>query len=166
MSVGCYSEGPFGRTLYWRQDDVDEANLDVNECLSACRDEGYPFAGVEFGRECYCGNVLANGTLPLDSSSCDFPCSGDPSQTCGGAGALNLYVAKDLDSREPCKDGLPIPPVVYVNSFPWIIDERTNIFLEAPQLPPVLPRQQLHHQPQPLFLRQHRLPHLFSQRRK
>lgn len=57
-SVGCYSEGPNGRTLYWRNDDVDESSLDVNECLTACRNEGFPFAGVEFGRECYCGNVL------------------------------------------------------------------------------------------------------------
>jgi len=48
MPVGCYSEGPNGRTLYWQQDDVDSDNLDVNQCLSACRDEGFPFAGVEY----------------------------------------------------------------------------------------------------------------------
>lgn len=55
MPVGCYSEGPNGRTLYWQQDDVDAAHLDVNECLIACRDEGYPFAGVEFGSVPYHG---------------------------------------------------------------------------------------------------------------
>lgn len=53
---------------------------------------------------------LANGTQPLSSDSCDFPCSGDPTQTCGGAGALNLYVAKNLDTQMPCKDGL-LPPL-------------------------------------------------------
>ena len=60
--LGCYSEGPNGRTLNWQETDIDTENLDVDMCLAACRDDGYPFAGVEFGKECYCGVVL--GELP------------------------------------------------------------------------------------------------------
>lgn len=31
-----------------------------------------------------------------------MPCKGNPSETCGGPGRLSLYVAKDLESLEPC----------------------------------------------------------------
>lgn len=34
-----------------------------------------------------------------------MPCNGDAAQTCGGSGTLNLYVAKDLESLQPCNFG-------------------------------------------------------------
>ncbi|PMD34140.1 WSC-domain-containing protein [Hyaloscypha variabilis F] len=103
--MGCYSEGTNGRSLAWRQDQLSTTNLTVEECLFACKDGGYDFAGVEFGQECYCGVVLGNGTLPLPSSQCNMPCTGDSSETCGGPSTLDLYVAKDLESTEPCNGG-------------------------------------------------------------
>lgn len=57
-ALGCYSEGPNGRTLNWKQDELDGASLTVENCLTACKDEGYPFAGLEYGTECWCGVVL------------------------------------------------------------------------------------------------------------
>ena len=107
MPMGCYSEGTPGRSLAWRQDQLSTTNLTVEECLFACKDGGYSFAGVEFGQECYCGVVLGNGTAPVSSSLCNFPCTGNSSETCGGSGTLDLYVAKDLESNEPCNASPP-----------------------------------------------------------
>lgn len=53
QALGCYSEGPNGRTLGWKQDGVGGSGLTVELCLSTCKFGGYAFAGVEFGRECY-----------------------------------------------------------------------------------------------------------------
>lgn len=60
---------------------------------------------IEFGQECYCGVVLGNGTTPLASTSCNMPCKGDSTETCGGRNALNIYVATDLESSQPCQNG-------------------------------------------------------------
>lgn len=108
QSIGCYSEGSNGRSLAWRQDQVSSTSLTIESCLSACKKKGYSFAGVEFAQECYCGVVLGNGTLPVDGSQCNMPCTGDDSETCGGRGTLNLYVAKDMESTEPCNGTPPV----------------------------------------------------------
>ncbi|KAH8595600.1 WSC domain-containing protein [Bisporella sp. PMI_857] len=111
-ALGCYSEGTSGRSLVWRQDQVAEADLTINKCLAACKKGGYAFAGVEYGQECYCGVVLGNGTALVDSAQCDMPCTGNAAgvtDTCGGRGTLNLFIASDLESSEPC--GGPNPPV-------------------------------------------------------
>ncbi|KAE8451985.1 hypothetical protein EG329_002150 [Mollisiaceae sp. DMI_Dod_QoI] len=105
--LGCYSEGSSGRSLAWRQDQLSTTNLTVEACLYACKDAGFPIAGVEYGQECYCGVVLGNGTLPLSSSLCNKPCTGNSTETCGGSSTLDLYVALDLESSQPCQSGPP-----------------------------------------------------------
>jgi hypothetical protein len=81
--MGCYSENSTGRSLAWRQDQVSSASLTIETCLLACKKEGYSFAGVEFGQECYCGVVLGNGTLALPDGSCTFLCTGNVNETVG-----------------------------------------------------------------------------------
>jgi hypothetical protein len=56
-------------------------------CRSLCT--GYTYYGVEYGRECYCGNSFPSQT-PF-SQSCDMPCSGDAAQNCGGSNALKIF---------------------------------------------------------------------------
>jgi len=81
--MGCYSDNSTGRSLAWRQDQVGSTSLTIETCLLACKKEGYSFAGVEFGQECYCGVVLGNGTLALPDGSCTFPCTGNVNETVG-----------------------------------------------------------------------------------
>ncbi|CAG8980407.1 hypothetical protein HYALB_00003972 [Hymenoscyphus albidus] len=104
-AIGCYTEGTSGRSLVWRQDQVPSGSMTVKKCLSACKVGGYDFAGVEYAQECYCGVVLGNGTVPAPASECSMNCTGDSTESCGGPSRLNLFVASDLESSEPCKDG-------------------------------------------------------------
>ncbi|KAH8658736.1 WSC domain-containing protein [Tricladium varicosporioides] len=104
MPLGCYSEGYNGRSLAWRQEQLSSADLTIEKCLGACKDGGFPIAGVEYAQECYCGVVLGNGTASIDSSTCNMPCTGNSAEICGGPSALNLFVAKDLESSQPCAD--------------------------------------------------------------
>lgn len=76
--------------------------MTVESCLTACKDQGYPFAGVEFGSQCWCGVVLANDTQKVDTSQCAMPCNGNSKEICGGSAKINVYVANDLESLEPC----------------------------------------------------------------
>lgn len=54
--------------------------MTVQKCIDACAAAGYSSAGVEFGRECYCGNVNYPPGQSESMSECDMPCLGDASQ--------------------------------------------------------------------------------------
>ncbi|KAM7197259.1 WSC domain containing protein [Rhypophila sp. PSN 637] len=96
VSEGCYTEANGQRAL----SDVSFYNdaMTLEKCATVC--DGYAWFGVEYGRECYCGNTLNEGSVPAAAAECNFPCPGKLSQTCGAGNRLNLYSA---DSEE-CED--------------------------------------------------------------
>ncbi|KAL2256959.1 hypothetical protein VTK26DRAFT_841 [Humicola hyalothermophila] len=101
--LGCWTDdSTLGRALVYRQDQVDSATMTTEKCLQACRDGGFPFAGTEYGGECYCGVVIGNDTHAAPASECDMACNGNPNDKCGGRSRLNLFVADELLSLEPC----------------------------------------------------------------
>nr|XP_019047974.1 hypothetical protein I302_04595 [Kwoniella bestiolae CBS 10118]OCF26904.1 hypothetical protein I302_04595 [Kwoniella bestiolae CBS 10118] len=66
--------------------------MTVPLCLNKCASLGYQYGGVEYGRECYCGNSLDNGADLLKTSAlCGTPCAGNPSTPCGGWNALQVF---------------------------------------------------------------------------
>lgn len=67
--------------------------MTVEWCLDFCKD--YKYAGVQYGAECYCGNVLLKMTL-LPDGDCNMKCSGDETQFCGGHSKLNIFT---IDSK-------------------------------------------------------------------
>ena len=78
--------------------------------------------GVE---ECYCGVVIGNDTYAAPASECDMACKGDASQTCGGRQRLNLFVADELRSLQPCGWEPPVssstlPPSTTTSSEPTL----------------------------------------------
>ncbi|KAL5436596.1 hypothetical protein PMIN06_010796 [Paraphaeosphaeria minitans] len=94
-SLGCYTDRTAERTL-----DVEISgnfpggyqNSTVANCISACSNGGYTYAGLEYFGECWCGNALRNGGASAsDQSSCNTLCNGNQTEFCGGAGRLNLY---------------------------------------------------------------------------
>ena len=52
--------------------------------------KGYEYFGLENGDSCYCGYDDSN-FLPAPSSECNYPCTGDSRETCGGSYRLSLY---------------------------------------------------------------------------
>lgn len=107
---GCYSEGVGYRAVHPRQDQLDFNGLTTEQCLTACGNKYYPLAATEYYGECYCGVALQGGSAPADSSNCNLPCSGNPTEICGGAGYLNLYEAPILETTQPCGTSPPPPP--------------------------------------------------------
>lgn len=100
-SYSCVREPSAGRLLP-RQIFNDGANMTINACLERCWNFNY--AGVEYGRECWCGdklNLAGNtGATPgrnVTSSECSFLCPGDKNVYCGAGSRMSLYVRKDYD---------------------------------------------------------------------
>ncbi|KAH8592518.1 WSC domain-containing protein [Bisporella sp. PMI_857] len=89
-ALGCYTEGTKGHALdsaiYY-----DDA-MTIDKCEAVC--SAYTYFGVEYGRECYCGNTLGEGSGPTQASECSFTCPGNSAQFCGAGSRLSLYKKK------------------------------------------------------------------------
>ncbi|KAI9457229.1 copper radical oxidase [Lactarius psammicola] len=88
----CIAEPPGGRVF------LNELILTTNNsaatCLAQCSKFGYPAGGLEYGEECWCGDVadVTNNAGTAPESECNIACSGDPIHLCGGPSRLNLYL--------------------------------------------------------------------------
>ncbi|PVH87180.1 WSC-domain-containing protein [Cadophora sp. DSE1049] len=99
--LGCYSEATTGRALNSLLLPIPGPNTDVETCGAACA--GYAFFGVEYGQECYCGNVIRSGSVIQESSDpnlngCSIVCAANPLEYCGGGGRLNIYQVAPISS--------------------------------------------------------------------
>ena len=62
----------------------------IEICKNLCFEKGYLYAGVQYSKECFCGNNLPRKIAPKQSD-CNMDCSGDNSQKCGGGNRMNVY---------------------------------------------------------------------------
>ncbi|WWC90941.1 uncharacterized protein L201_005879 [Kwoniella dendrophila CBS 6074] len=90
----CVREGTSGRALAGAS--LYDENMTVGKCLTFCKSQGMQWAGIEYSRECYCGNDLVNGASLDRTGSCDMPCPGQLGTTCGGPDLLSLYKDSSL----------------------------------------------------------------------
>lgn len=63
--------------------------MTIERCKEYCRDNNWAVAGLEYSKECFCGNESPTKIIP--DSRCNKPCSGNSQQICGGGWALNIY---------------------------------------------------------------------------
>ncbi|KFY20044.1 hypothetical protein V491_04033, partial [Pseudogymnoascus sp. VKM F-3775] len=84
--VYCWAEPEAGRALADKSTAADDMTLE--KCATFCA--AYPYFGTQWSRECWCGSEPSTGTLaPL--GDCDYACTGDATQACGGSRRLSLY---------------------------------------------------------------------------
>lgn len=57
-------------------------------CVEVCKQKGFAYAAVQYGQSCLCGNSYGKYG-PADN--CNYPCTGDSSQMCGGYSANSVY---------------------------------------------------------------------------
>lgn len=56
--------------------------MSVAYCLQLCGSEAY--AGLEYGRECWCAAYLNSEAVRLADGECALRCSGEGTEVCGG----------------------------------------------------------------------------------
>lgn len=86
----CISEPTSSRLLPF-QIENNGTHMTIEKCLSDCWK--YQYAGVEYGRECWCGDSLnlAAGAMNVTDDKCGFTCPGSGSEYCGSGGHLSLF---------------------------------------------------------------------------
>ena len=60
-------------------------------CRKKCRSQEYAFSGVEYGRQCFCGNTPPAQSELVADSQCSYKCPADSTSKCGGSWRLNIY---------------------------------------------------------------------------
>lgn len=60
-------------------------------CVQTCAARGFAFAGVQYGRYCFCGNSYGRSGR---ATNCDMRCAGSAGQICGGGWANSVYRAR------------------------------------------------------------------------
>jgi len=69
----------------------DSSRMTVEHCVYHCNNNYNNLAGLENGKDCYCGNATTNGASTAPDSDCNIMCAGDASENCGGTYSLGLY---------------------------------------------------------------------------
>ena len=89
---GCLAEGATQKVFPWQL--VNSTGNSPQWCLSRCQEFGFMAAGMEYGEECYCGdldNIDQAGGKPAPETDCNTACSGDPEALCGQGNRLTWY---------------------------------------------------------------------------
>lgn len=81
--AGCFKENDPGRQLQ-TQIYSSETNNTNDICVAQCAAQGYIFAATQYRSQCWCGYNRPK-TL-VDEANCNFACTGDNNQVCGGNG--------------------------------------------------------------------------------
>ncbi|KAE9567213.1 hypothetical protein CGMCC3_g16634 [Colletotrichum fructicola] len=97
--MGCFIDD---HTLATESTKAGGSSLTVDKCQAACWSEGFRYAGVKSGTECWCGSFVG-GDWAANQTSCNVPCPGDAKQTCGGKALLLVFEAQVKTN--------PLPPI-------------------------------------------------------
>ena len=60
-------------------------------CINACKEKGFKFAGVEWGKQCFCGNTEPAVDKKVPGTECNMVCPGDSSILCGASWRMNIF---------------------------------------------------------------------------
>jgi len=89
---GCLPELSSGR-VFPQQINAPGTNTPLT-CLNQCAAFGYSAAGLEWGQQCFCGDitdVTSKNISFVADSQCNMACDGDAAHSCGGWYRLNVY---------------------------------------------------------------------------
>uniref|UniRef100_A0A1I8FU86 WSC domain-containing protein n=1 Tax=Macrostomum lignano TaxID=282301 RepID=A0A1I8FU86_9PLAT len=69
---------------------INNGDMSLEFCSDVCSLGGFPYFGVQFSEQCFCGTSYGlHGKL--DDSKCDMQCAGNSLQTCGGFGTSSIF---------------------------------------------------------------------------
>lgn len=89
-SIGCLTDGG---TRTFDGYSFTSSKMTYALCATTCGSKGFNFAGVSYGRECYCGNTQRAAAKLVANTDCNVACAGDMYSKCGGSWRLSAFAA-------------------------------------------------------------------------
>ena len=77
----------------------------VVSCMEHCMVEGYKYIGLQYGSQCFCGNVVPPLSRRVPTNRCNTPCPGEAKENCGASWMMNVYETGKIyvkGSQEDC----------------------------------------------------------------
>ncbi|KAG8267286.1 hypothetical protein J6590_054683 [Homalodisca vitripennis] len=105
--VGCYND--FNNHIFKAHKTTLDKTNTPRRCLNYCWQLGFKYSGVEYGRECLCGDDKPDSSFLVSGDECSITCSGDQLETCGGNWRLAVYSTDISASVEPLEIDQRIP---------------------------------------------------------
>ena len=96
----CFIDGS-DRDLSKRKSNIpNNAENSIQFCLDQCKDSGYLYAGIQYTRECWCGDDFGKyGEAPL--SDCHRDCEDESGNKCGGSWRQNIFLSSSISPTTP-----------------------------------------------------------------
>ncbi|GAB1609398.1 xylosyltransferase 2-like [Argonauta hians] len=89
MYLGCFRDSRAKRELGGHHKDFPDTNS-PSVCIAHCLQAGFQYAGVQYTKECWCGDEYGKyGLLP--ETQCATPCPHNSTHTCGGFLAMRIF---------------------------------------------------------------------------
>jgi hypothetical protein len=107
----------YGSDSYSQGDNTQPNGVSATNCINYCGAKGYPYAGLEYHYQCYCGYRIRPGNSP--STGCTMKCYGinPQNETCGGSNRMQIYV-QPAGPTYPPRTPTNLPSnYVYVNCY-------------------------------------------------
>lgn len=128
MLAGCFLDKfPPDRALVWIK--TSDA-MTVDACANLANSQGYTVIGLQYAKECYAGTDLTLATRWGPATNCASLCYSDPSNTCGGGLANNIYLLPSAGTTPPASTPTPAPT-------PAVVDPPATATVPPPVLPAV-----------------------------
>ncbi|EAA29543.1 hypothetical protein NCU05935 [Neurospora crassa OR74A] len=70
---------------------LGDDTLTVEKCAAYCTDLSFPYFGVEYGRECWCGVSQPDAAQLVPATDCSMTCAGAGDEICGAGNRINVY---------------------------------------------------------------------------
>ncbi|KAJ4408417.1 hypothetical protein N0V85_004237 [Neurospora sp. IMI 360204] len=86
--MGCYRESS-PRLL--PNSLLGDDTLTTAKCAAYCTNLSFPYFGLEYGRECWCGVSPPFDSQRVPETECSMTCAGAPGEICGAGNRINVY---------------------------------------------------------------------------
>lgn len=91
--LGCAKDAGASRVLSGPR--YGDSGMTIESCHAYCADKGYPIVGLEYGRECWCGNSISSTNPIQTAASCasiaQMVCAGNSTEYCGAPNLITLW---------------------------------------------------------------------------
>ncbi|KAL0822523.1 hypothetical protein ABMA28_004572 [Loxostege sticticalis] len=88
--LGCFKDEKKLRILSSFYGNYATTNSQTS-CLDICVQAGFPYAGVQYASECFCGDSPPLESAKIEDELCDMKCPANPAETCGGYFTMNIF---------------------------------------------------------------------------
>jgi hypothetical protein len=93
LKHGCVKDMPPPNRLMTFE--VDQKAMTPTSCVSYCESHGYTYAGLQYGKQCFCSKTLeTSGGAGGSATGCSMKCPGDSTKRCGGIYRMEVFEKK------------------------------------------------------------------------